>query len=203
VHRIKGENSELSLENQKLRADLSRLGELTQENQELRDALEVGLGKDFKMVYAKIISKDDIEDSILVDKGTSDGITKGMPVISQQRVLYGNVAEVYGNYSRINLTSNKGFISDVRIQGKDIFGVIKGSGNLTLYLDLIPQDAVLNAGDVLETSGLKGSFPKNLLIGEIISSKKEDTKPFQEAQVRPVFDIKGIEGLFIITNFKN
>ena len=72
-----------------------------------------------------------------------------------------------------------------------------------LYLELIPQGADLIEGDILETSGLKGSFPKNLFIGKVGVPKKEDTKSFQEAQIRPSFDVLGSEGLFVITNFKN
>ena len=126
VHKVSGENNRLVRENQQLLASLSDLEGNKRENVELREALEVGLSEDFKMVYAQIISKDDVEDSILIDKGESDGIMVGMPAINQRKVLYGSISEVFKNYSRILLISSKDFISDVRVQGKNIFGVIKG-----------------------------------------------------------------------------
>lgn len=203
INKIKNDNSELVLKNQQLLLEVSDLEQLKQENQVLRDALSAGFEKDFELIATSVISKDNSEDYILLDKGVKDGISVGMPVINEQRVLFGKVSEVYGNFSRVVLISDESFVSDVKIQDKNIFGVVRGVGNLGLHLELIPRDSDLKEGDILMTSNLKGSFPKSLLIGQVSSVKKEDTKSFQEAEVTPSADLKSTNTLFVITNFKN
>ncbi len=200
---LKNDNNQLLLENQELLQELSVLEDLKKENQTLREALDVGLQKDFKIILAQVISKDLSEDSILIDKGSEDEILKDMPVINQQKALFGRIAEVYKNFSRVTLISNKNCVFDAKVQGKEIYGVIKGKGSSNLYFDLISREAELKEGDVLVTSALGEKFPQNLLIGEVGRVKKEDTKPFQTADIRPFFDLKKTDNLFIVTNFKN
>jgi rod shape-determining protein MreC len=176
---------------------------LSSENQVLRQALGLGLDKDFNMVFAQIIGKDMFSDSILINKGSSDGISKNMAVINQEKILFGKVAEVYKNFSKVFLVSNKDFAVDAVVQGKSAYGVVKGNGNLSVYFELISKNADLKGGDMILTSALGGDFPKNILIGEVGSIRKEDTKPFQSAEIKPVFDLNGAESLFIITDFKS
>ena len=59
-------------------------------------------------------------------------------------------------------------------------------------MDYIPQDADISVGDLVITSGLGGTFPKNLVIGQIAQVNKRDFDMFQQAvdpadgQLRPV-----------------
>lgn len=202
IGKLKTESAELNIKNQQLLSELFLLEELKLENQTLREALDTDLQKDFKFITAEVISKDASKDSILINKGSEDGISKDMPVINQQKVLFGNISDVYKNFSRITLISDKIFVFDVKTQNETL-GIIKGNGNLNLRLDLIIRDADLKEGDVLITSSLAGSFPKNLLVGKALKIIKEDTKTFQTAIVEPFFDIKNTDILFVITNFKN
>src|SRR5207237_1162769 len=103
--------------------------------------------------------------------------------------------------------SAKTSVVDVKIQQGDItknliHGALKGGGNFSIYLDLVDSDSDIKEGDVLVTSALEGIFPPDLLIGKITSSDKNDIKPFQTAKVQPFFDIKNIDNLFVITNYK-
>lgn len=199
---LKKENLELNLKNQELLNQLSLLEALKKENEELRSALEVNLRKDFKLVFAEIIAKDISEDSILIDKGAEDGISKDMPVINGQKVVFGRISEVYNNFSRVALITGKNFSFDAKVQNKEIYGVARGEGAMNIRLDLVPRDSELQEGDVLTTSSLEGVFPKNLLVGTVGEIKKEDTKFFQTAGIKPFLDIKSVENLFVITNFK-
>ena len=82
-----------------------------------------------------------------------------------------------------------------------VAGVVKGSGGLLAYLDLVSSNATLNDADTLITSGLEGIFPKNLLIGKITSVDKNDAKPFQTAKIQPFFSTQNIDTFFVITNY--
>ena len=84
----------------------------------------------------------------------------------------------------------------------EIDGVVKGSGGLSAYLDLIPISSEINPEDVLVTSAIEKSFPKDLLIGKVVQEQKNDQKPFQQAKIRLFLDIKTADNLFVITNYK-
>jgi len=201
VVEIEKENKELKAENQELLEKTTTLEELEEENRVLRDALEVGLENEFKLEVVKVFGKDFSQDSVLINKGERDGIRKDLPLIDQNKVLFGKVEEVYDNFSRVSLISCQDSAFDVRVVGKEIFGVIKGKGNLDMYLDLIPPEADIKTGDVLITSALAQRFPQFLLVGRIKEVRKEDIKPFQQAEIDPFFNIKTADNLFIILDF--
>lgn len=202
INDFAGNESRFALQAQELLQQKSISQNLSAENQILRQALDLGLEKDFNMVFTQIIGKDIPGDSILIDKGSADGISKDMAVIDQQKILFGKVSLVYKNFSKVILITDKSFAVDATAQGKAVYGVVKGNGNSSAYFELISKDAGLQDGDTLLTSSLGGDFPKNLLIGQIQDIKKEDTKPFQSAEINPAFDLNNAESLFIITDFK-
>lgn len=198
IKNLKKENQELKLKIQELLAENVALKELKKENELLREALGIGLEKEFKLVFAKIIGKDISQDSILIDKGSEDGISKNFPVITQQKTLVGSVSQVYKKFSKIRLISNKESSFDAKIFDTEIYGIVKGKGNFKLYLDLVPREEEIKEKALLVTSALSGLFPPGLLIGKISQIRKSDLEPFQVAEIEPAFNIKNLEELFII-----
>jgi len=204
---VKKENNNLKEENEILLSKLSLLQQSLRDNQELKTALENTKNDNFNIVLIKITGLDAQNDIVTINKGSDDGIFENMPLISGQKVLYGKVIKVYKNFSQVILISSKNSTVDAKIQNNDIqkpqiYGAIKGTGALSLYLDLVASDAEIKEGDTLVTSALEGTFPPNLLIGKIISTDKNDAKPFQTAHLQPLFNIKNTDTLFIITNYK-
>ena len=210
IKSLKKESDNLKLKIKTLESENLVLIELKKENEILRKALEIGLKKDFKLVFAQVIGKDVSQDSILIDQGSKDGVRVGLPVITQQKILVGKISKVYENFSDVVLISNKESSFDAKIlapyqtegfgAGSDteIYGIVKGKGNFKLYFDLIPKDQELKEGDFLVTSALGGVFPPGLLIGEIKEVKKSDVELFQKAEIKPALDIKELEFLFVI-----
>ncbi|MDI6602791.1 MAG: rod shape-determining protein MreC [Patescibacteria group bacterium] len=198
---LKRENEELKLKIQTLEAENVTISELKKENEILREALEIGLEKEFGLQLAQVIGKDVSQDLILINKGLKDGILEGFPVISQQKLLIGKISEVYKDFSKVLLISNPKSSFDAKIADSDIFGVVKGKGNLKILFDFIPQEKEIKEGDLVVTSVLGGIFPQGLLVGKINEVTKSDLKPFQKAQIQPVFNIGNLEKLFIITEW--
>jgi rod shape-determining protein MreC len=207
------ENDKLKKENQKLISEVTSLQAINDANQAQSDVSLACQNQNFKLTLAGIIGLDG-QDILSINKGFDDGISVGMPVIGQQNVLYGKIIQVYKNYSQVMLISNKKSVINAEIkqnEGQDksnsgpvsnIEGVIKGSGNLSVFLDLIPIDSTISQGDILITSSLEKTFPKNLLIGKITKVSKNDQKPFQQAEINPFFDLNNVDNLFVITNYK-
>jgi len=200
---LKKENEELKLKNQELISQIAQSIELEKENKVLREALGIGLEKEFKLAMAEVISKDISQDSILINKGFEDGITNNLPVISQQKNLIGRIGEVYENFSRVILIFNKESSFDAKIleAKEDISGAVKGKGNLQLFLDLVPREKEIKEGDFVITTSLGGIFPRGLLVGQIEKVLRNDIEPFQQAKIKPALDIKNLEIVFIISEW--
>jgi rod shape-determining protein MreC len=200
------ENENLKLENQKLLTEVAALQTIEQGNQAQTAVSASCQNTGFKTVMAGVNGLDN--DILSINKGSANGIAVGMPVINPQNVLFGKVLKVYKNYSQVMLISSKSSVVNIKVQkditctDPEIDGVVKGSSGLKGYLDLIAVSDNISSGDVLVTSSLDKSFPKDLLVGKITKVTKDDQKPFQQAQLDLSFDIKAADNLFIITNYK-
>ncbi|MFQ6049824.1 MAG: rod shape-determining protein MreC [Candidatus Paceibacterales bacterium] len=199
---LKKENEELKSKIQELLAENTALKELKEENEILREALNLGLGEEFVLNLSQVIGKEISKDSLIINRGSVDGITIGLPVITQQKALVGKISEVYENFSKVQLLTLKDNSFDVKISEKEIYGLAKGKGNFKLSLELIPREKEIKIGDKIITVALGGNFPLGLLIGEAQKIKKSDIEPFQTAEIKPAFEIGDLDYLFIITNFK-
>ncbi len=206
----KNENEEMRRKIQEITAENEKLKDVFQENNVLREALLANPRKNFEYFISQIISKDIISpDAILIKGGSEDDIKTGLPVITPQGALVGRVERVYSNFSEVKLISSKDFSFDVKVVKNDsdseakniIFGLAKGKGNLTIYLDKVQLEAEIKEGDTLTTAALGGIFPENLLVGKIGKVRKSDTEPFQQAEFSSFFDIKELEILFIISKW--
>jgi len=233
---LKNENNNLKQENEKLMSQIFAMQNLRTENEALRDAMFCGREEELNLLMADVIGLDDDQDYIMLNKGLADGVAKDMPVISKDNVLFGKVAEVYENFSKIMLISNKNSVVDVKItnisqpvvaqeqpkeetkteekstenqqvkepvaKALNVFGAVKGKENFKVFLDLVPLESEIAEGDILTTSALDGIYPKNLLVGKIISKQVNDLKPFKTAEVEPYFNVKSLDKLFLVTNYK-
>ncbi|MCX6721048.1 MAG: rod shape-determining protein MreC [Candidatus Staskawiczbacteria bacterium] len=196
------ENQNLKSENQKLLEQVVSLQAIIGGNQAQSTVSSACQNDEFKLQMAGVVGLEK-EDNLTINKGSASGILEGMPVITEQKALLGKISKVYKDYSEVMLISNKNSVINVRIlqSNPEIDGVLKGSGGLQVYLDLVPVDDTLNSGDTLVTSALEGTFPKDLLVGKITKVEKNDQNPHQQAQVQPFFNISS-DNLFVITNYK-
>jgi len=201
IKNLKKENEALKLRIQELLSEKAAIIGLKKENKFLREALEVGLEKEFKLQVTEVIGKDISQDFILTNKGSKDGILEGSPVITQQKALIGKISEIYDDFSKVMLISHKESSFDTEVQERSVEGIVKGKGNFKLFLELIPKEKEIKEGDLLVTTSLAGIYPKGLLVGQIKEVQKSEIEPFQTAEIEPAFKIGEIEHFFIITNY--
>jgi len=90
---------------------------------------------------------------------------------------------------------------NVRLQSSDTEAILVGSVTGDVSLDMISQDAIVTVGDVVLTSGLGGSYPPNLLVGQVVSVRKLATELFQQAAIQPNVDYNQLGFVLVITNF--
>lgn len=190
---LKKENENLKLRIQELLSKQNSLEETKKENSALREALDLGIQKEFRLELAEIIGKDINRDTILIDKGFKDGISRGLPVITSQKILIGNIAEVFQNYSKVLLISDKESSFEAQISSSNTSVLVKGLGSSRAFLDFIPKDEEVREGDAIVFRGL--------LIGLIGKVKKTDVSPFQQAELSLFSGISNLDKIFIIIDF--
>lgn len=138
---------------------------------------------------------------IIINRGSNDGILRGMPVVTNQGLI-GRVDAVVADAARVQLITDPGSAINVRLQNAETDAVLVGSVTGDLSLDMISQDATVEAGDVVLTSGLGGGYPPDLIVGQVLNVRKLDVELFQHAALQPAVDFARLEIVLVITNFR-
>lgn len=200
---LKRENQELKKINLKLQYQVISLREAARENEALRKALNLELEKDFTLSDAKAISRVTEGDFVLINQGKEEGISKGMPVITSERILLGKIGEVFDNFSEVILISNGDFTFDIEIltENEKVLGIVKGKGGFRVQFQFIPSEAQIKEGDMVVSSRLGGNFPQGLLVGTVKTIKRSDVEPFLAGEIKPFFPELDFTNLFVIRKF--
>ncbi len=197
-------------------ADLqARVAELERENEELREIEgewrilqdlfnRARQSPEFTRQIASVIGHDTSPSirSIIIDKGTADGIRVGMPVESS-RGLVGIVFRAAPNFSQVALITDNASAIPARLGNSRATGILSGGGlGGPLTMDWVDLKYNLEIGEVVLTSGLGGSFPQDIVVGRVIEVNRSEANLFQQAVVQPVTDFENLEIVFVITNFQ-
>jgi rod shape-determining protein MreC len=78
-------------------------------------------------------------------------------------------------------------------------GVVRGRNDALLLLQYVAQQAPLETGDLLITSGLGGVFPPGVPVGTVVQVRKRDQDLFQEALVEPTARLGQLERVYVLT----
>lgn len=198
---LKQENDHLTRENIRLAADNAKWESVAQENETLRQELELLPRDRFHMKAAEVIGRDaaGLGNWLTIDQGSFQGIERGMAVVVSGGVLVGRVIEVFPKSARVMLLSHpESLVSGVTIEG-NAQGIVKGEYGLGIVLDMVLQDAALHSGDRLMTSGLGGEFPKDLVIGTLQDAHLSADHLYQRASVVSPVKFDTLRYIFVIT----
>lgn len=138
---------------------------------------------------------------IIIGKGSSDGLRRGMPVITDQG-LVGRVDAVINSAARVQLITDTSSAVNIRLEKAKKEAILTGTVSGDLILDLVPQDVTLEPGDLVLTSGLGGGFPADLIVGQVLNARKRDADLFQQAVVQPVVDFTKLKIVLVILDFR-
>src|SRR5262249_56748825 len=104
---VRDENSTLIAENQQLRAEVNRLQEERAENERLKRMLGYTQSTATSQVPARVVGVNPVAAplSLRIDRGESDGVRRGMPIVTPDGVV-GHVHRVSGGYSDVVLITD-------------------------------------------------------------------------------------------------
>lgn len=204
IGQIQRENKSLQQEVDKLNGQVHQLNEYKIENENLKKLLafrDTNAGS-FNSVAAEVIGRDSGNwfGTIIIDRGSADGIAKDMPVVTPAG-LVGRVIAVSHLTAQVLLLTDPRSGVGCLVQDSRQPGVLEGtasSAGLT-RLNQLPKDTPLKKGQAIVTSGLGGIFPKGIPVGQVSSVQNESTGLFKIATVRPYVDLNRLEEVLVIT----
>jgi rod shape-determining protein MreC len=202
--RLRQQNQELEAENARLEAEIIDLQQQLSETRILSALVDFArVHPDNRYVATSVIGRDPspFVKYVIINRGSDDGLRRGMPVVTSQG-LVGRVSAVTAGAGRVELITDPSSSVNVRLEPSGAQAVLQGSVTGELSLDMIPQSASVQIGDLVLSSGLGGNYPGNILIGQITSVRQRETDLFQSATLQPVVDFSKLEILLIIINFR-
>ncbi|MGB8643807.1 MAG: rod shape-determining protein MreC [Anaerolineae bacterium] len=214
VNSLRDQVAGLEAQLNKLTVDAVRVRELEIENSQLREQLGYKQANpDYALVggtvleannpdAVRVIGQDpsNLVKYIVIDQGREEGMALGMPVVTPQG-LVGRISELGAHWSRVLLMIDPSSSVNGVVQSSRATGIIQGSQDGLLLMKYLPQGESVKVDDLILTSGIGGSFPKRLVIGQVLEVHKKDTDLYQEAVIKPSVDFGRLEFVLVIKQF--
>lgn len=208
----KREKEDLQAEISRLKQDLAgavgekaHCEEIKVENDKLRGQLDFRSQNNYRTVLANIIAQEDVLSAaegargLIIDKGGRDGLKPEQGVINEQGAIIGLVTEVSDNSARVCLVTSPGCRLAAALQNEDkTKGITDGNLGLTIGMSYIPQLEKIAPQDTVVTSGLGGSIPRGLVIGQVADVKNESNEVWQSATIEPAADFNDLTVVSVV-----
>jgi len=193
------ENERLREALQKSIARNSQWQEIELSNQRLRGLLDFKSSMSNVSVAAEVIGRDPSPwyRTIIINKGRSDGLHKGLPVVVPEGII-GQVTDVSSGYAKVMLIIDRNSAVDALVQRSRARGIIKGAATSRCIFEYVLRKDEVAVGDKIITSGLDGVFPKGFPIGNVTGVIKRTSDIFQEVIVTPYSDFEKLEEVLVV-----
>ena len=182
------ENEKYKIENEELKKQLEDMKKLLDINETIAD---------YTYVNANVINRniDYWSDTITINKGEYDGITKDMPVVIGNNLI-GKIISTTTFNSTVRLITATDVVDkiSIKIKNKDtyVYGILNGYNkeNNTYTIEGISQTIKIENGSIVTTTGMGDIFPAGIIIGKItgINTDNFDLSNVLEMQSDVNFD---------------
>jgi len=207
---LRGENTRLSEEADRLRAENLRLHNAYNTLTEVPFTSFPTATNDpviaYNSVLAHVINNSihSAHNYITLNKGRADGIRADMGVISESGIV-GVVSAVSEHYSAVISVLNKKMKISCRLKHGEYFGSLSWddvSEPKYAYLNDIPRHAVFAKGDTVITSGFSTIFPEGIIAGTVEEKDegKQENDNFFRLKIKLATDFQGLYHVRVLVN---
>ena len=199
--------ADLIAENERLRAEallakrkLQKLAALTEQNVRLRELLNSSELLDERVLVAELIGIDPnaFSQRILINRGESDGVFLGQPVLDATGLM-GQVVEVMPFTSRVLLITDASHSLPVQVNRNGLRAIAGGTGNSDwLELRYVGDTADIRVDDIVVSSGLGQRFPAGYPVGRVTHVNNDSSQPFAEVRVEPTAQLNRSRYLLLV-----
>lgn len=204
LNEIKNENKKLQEENNQLKQKINEIDVLRAENNNYKNYLKIAeTYNDYELIPAYVINEDvfNYNYNIIINVGKNHGIDKDMAVVNKDGVV-GHVISVTDTTAKVKTVVDTSCFISASINDINNSVVCNGLLNNKEEIKAVfiePEQTVVT-GDIVQTNGLGGIYPKGLKIGTI----KEiiDTKNITDRYIiiKPSVDFNNLNYLMVIKN---
>jgi rod shape-determining protein MreC len=135
--------------------------------------------------------------TIVINKGTRDGVAKGMAVVATDG-LVGHVVKAFDGSAMVLLVIDPTSAVDALVQRSRFRGIVEGESTARCRFKYLVRKADVKRGDVVISSGLDGVFPKGLPVGTVADVFETHTGLFQEAKIQPFVNFTRLEEVLVV-----
>ena len=182
--------------------------EASEQNVELRQQLSLRFKQtDYEFESAKIVlwSSSNWSHSFTISKGRSAGIQLGDPVVTEYKVVVGQITELGETWATVSSILDPDMSLGAFVGSSGASGNVLGEfalmkRNLAKLTDMA-DGALASAGDEVLTSGALGAFPAGLVIGRVRSVQTTDDGQVAFCLVEPECDFDSLVQVYIIKDY--
>lgn len=194
---------DLLKKNEELTSNMVDYELIKRENEALRSQFQVSEDYSQSLVSAKIIGflgQRNMPNAFVINVGKNQNIKEGMNVISN-KYLVGKIEKVSENYSIVYTIINDKFQTLSKLPETNANGIIVGHQDFMIFERVLITDN-LKKGGIVVTKGEVGQngigILPDIIIGKIRSISKNESQPFQSAEVVPILDFSRLTNVFVV-----
>lgn len=177
---------------------------LEEENSQLRDLLELRPRLVVETIASEVMyeTPDSYTRRVVLDKGQVAGVLPGSPVMDDLGVL-GQVTRVQPFSSEVTLLSDREQAIPVMVARTGVRSVAYGdASNLRtdgIELRFMSNDADVQVGDELVTSGVDGVYMAGLPVARVVEVERRSQSPFMRVYCEPKARLDGARHVVVLS----
>jgi rod shape-determining protein MreC len=210
IDQLRQENATLRSQNDLLDAESHTAEELRRQNELLTALLQLRNGLDYETRTVTVIARESSEArrSIVIDRGSDDGLEVGQVVIGAGGSLVGRVTEVGTTIAHVVLISDPTSTVTGQLLNSTATGKVVGQLGGALVMTDVDSAADVARGEEVFTAGielgggLRSPYPKGLLIGLVVDVTIDPNEVVQTVFLEPAAPLDRLEYLLVITDYE-
>lgn len=180
----------------------AKVEQLSQENQQLRQLLQLQKSPATSGQAAEILydAPDPYNRKVIIDKGMLSDIALGSPVVGALGVI-GQVTRVNPTYSEVTLLIDRDQtipVLNTRTGERSVAYGDAGTRGASLELRFMAGNADVQQGDLLTTSGVDGVYPAGLHVARVDRIERRADSAFAKIYCQPVALMSGPRHVMVI-----
>ncbi len=186
---LQEQNQQLRTQNQLLQAQVQKMTFIESENRHLRELLKSSKRSSERVLIGELLSVDldPFRKQVVINKGSSDEkLYVGQPIVDAYGVM-GKLVHVYKYNSTAMLITDPNHALPVQVIRNGLRAIAVGHGSDGLLeLPHLPNNADIQVGDLLVTSGLGCVFPVGYPAARVVEVNTNPSLPFARVLAEPI-----------------
>lgn len=197
---LQHDNGELREENRRLLQRQQRFAALEQENQRLRELLDTSylVGEDVLVAHLMAVASRRAVHELTLDRGARHGVMVGQAILDANGIL-GQITEVGPLTSTALLITDPRHDVPVLVNRTGARGIVSGTDDDDLLdLNFVPNNADVQPGDLLVSSGLDDVFPAGYPVGTVATVTIDPAEAFSQIKVAPSAAVANVREVLVV-----